>query len=154
MNIEYNQLIDRIVEHNGLDTIICESEVPDRAPIFEGHFPGNPIVPGVILIEMMAQAGGYIHMLSKDFEEMAYLATVRSAKFRNFVTPNQVLTIKSKITHHGGGYLICKAKISDAAGGVVADSELMLKLQNFANEKMREYIKNIALQAGWNGHDL
>lgn len=154
MNIEYNQLIDRIIEHNSLDAIVCESEVPERAPIFEGHFPGNPIIPGVILIEMMAQAGGYIHMLSKNFEEMAYLATVRSAKFRSFVTPNQVLTIKSKIAHHGDGYLICKAKIYDATGAVVADSELMLKLQRFANEQMRTHIKNIALQAGWKGHDL
>jgi 3-hydroxymyristoyl/3-hydroxydecanoyl-(acyl carrier protein) dehydratase len=154
MNIEYNQLIDRVIEHNSFDSITCESKVPDRAPIFEGHFPGNPIVPGVILIEMMAQAGGYIHMFSNNFEQMAYLATVRSAKFRNFVTPNQVLTIKSKIIHHGESYLICKAKILDSACSVVADSELMLKLKNFEVEEMRSHIKNVALQAGWKGNGI
>ena len=61
MRLEYFQLIDRIVDLNvGEGTITVEAEVPTHNTIFEGHFPGYPIMPGVLLIEAMAQSAGWL----------------------------------------------------------------------------------------------
>lgn len=59
MRLEYFQLIDRIVDLRIADrTIRAEATVPDTSTIFEGHFPGHPLMPGVLLIEAMAQTAG------------------------------------------------------------------------------------------------
>ena len=60
MRIEYFQLIDRIVDLD-LDerTIRVDAQVPQESTIFEGHFPGHPLMPGVLLIEAMAQTSGW-----------------------------------------------------------------------------------------------
>src|SRR5690349_9710348 len=61
MKLEYFQLIDRIVDLNLNDkTITVEARVPTTNTIFEGHFPGHPLMPGVLLIESMAQASGWL----------------------------------------------------------------------------------------------
>ena len=61
MRLEYFQMVDRITE---LDVaggqIVTACQVPDRSPVFEGHFPGHPILPGVLMIETMAQTGGWL----------------------------------------------------------------------------------------------
>ncbi len=61
MRLEYFQLIDRIVELD-LDGrhIRAQAQVPDTSTIFEGHFPGHPLMPGVLLIESMAQTSGWL----------------------------------------------------------------------------------------------
>ncbi len=59
MHLEYFQLIDRIADLNVSErTITVEAQVPQQNTIFEGHFPGYPIMPGVLLIESMAQTSG------------------------------------------------------------------------------------------------
>ncbi len=61
MRLEYFQLIDRIVDLNvGEGKITVEAQVPQHNTIFEGHFPGYPIMPGVLLIEAMAQSSGWL----------------------------------------------------------------------------------------------
>ena len=94
MRIEYFQLIDRIAS---LDLpgrkIVSEAIVPTESTIFEGHFPGFPLMPGVLLIETMAQTAGWLVVANNRFERMAFLASVKEAKFRTFVTPGQVLTV-------------------------------------------------------------
>ena len=88
MRIEYFQLIDRIV---GLDTsawtIDVEAVVPLESTIFEGHFPGQPLMPGVLLIELMAQTAGWLVIALNRFERMPFLAAVKEAKLRTFVLP-------------------------------------------------------------------
>ena len=77
MRLEYFQLIDRIVDLNvGEGTITVEAEVPTHNTIFEGHFPGYPIMPGVLLIEAMAQSAGWLLIAITKFERMAFLASV------------------------------------------------------------------------------
>ena len=138
MKIEYNQLIDALVERPTRDSIVCESTIPEWAPIFENHFPGNPIMPGALLIEMMAQSGGFIHMLETDFSQMGYLAGVKSAKFRESVGRLQHILIKTKVIHWGDTYLVCKSKITDTQNKCFAESTLVISFQDFPSEEVRQ----------------
>ena len=90
MRLEYFQLIDRVVDLNLADrTITCDATVPTKSTIFEGHFPGYPLMPGVLLIEAMAQTSGWLLVALNRFERMPFLAAVKEAKLRTFVTPGQ-----------------------------------------------------------------
>src|SRR6201996_6240386 len=102
MQLEYFQLVDRILDLN-LDekTIRVEAQVPTQSTIFEGHFPGHPIMPGVLLIESMAQTSGWLLLALMKFERMPFLAAVKEAKMRGFVTPGEVLTIDASLVHEG-----------------------------------------------------
>ncbi|MFP3711945.1 3-hydroxyacyl-ACP dehydratase FabZ family protein, partial [Paraburkholderia sp. SIMBA_009] len=57
-------------------TLKAQSVVPDKSPVFEGHFPGMPLVPGVLLIETMAQASGMMVLAFSDFASMPFLMSV------------------------------------------------------------------------------
>src|ERR1700704_1184892 len=112
MQLEYFQLIDRIVDLNvGERTITVEVQVPRESTIFEGHFPGYPIMPGVLLIEAMAQASGWLLIALMKFERMPFLAAVKEAKMRSFVSPGQMLKIDASVVHEGSGFAITAAKI-------------------------------------------
>ena len=71
----------------------AEATVPTASTIFEGHFPGYPLMPGVLLIEAMAQTAGWLVVAANRFERMPFLAAVKDAKLRTFVTPGQVLAV-------------------------------------------------------------
>ena len=112
MHLEYFQLIDRIVDLNvGERTITVEAQVPQQNTIFEGHFPGYPIMPGVLLIEAMAQTSGWLLIALMNFERMPFLAAVKEAKMRGFVSPGDLLRIDANVVHEGSGYAITSAKI-------------------------------------------
>lgn len=112
MQIEYFQLIDRIVDLNiGGKTITVEAQVPEKSTIFEGHFPGYPIMPGVLLTEAMAQSSGWLLLGLMKFERMPFLAMIKEAKMRGFVSPGQLLTIDAKIEHEGSGFAVTSAKV-------------------------------------------
>ena len=94
MRLEYFQLIDRVTDLNLADrTISTEATVPQASTIFEGHFPGYPLMPGVLLIETMAQISGWLVVAVNKFDRMPFLAAVKDAKFRTFVLPGQVLSV-------------------------------------------------------------
>jgi 3-hydroxyacyl-[acyl-carrier-protein] dehydratase len=112
MQIEYFQLIDRIVALNvGEKTITVEAQVPETSTIFEGHFPGYPIMPGVLLTEAMAQSSGWLLLALMKFERMPFLAMIKEAKMRGFVGPGQLLTIDAKVEHEGSGFAVTSAKV-------------------------------------------
>src|SRR5260370_2326286 len=116
MQLEYFILIDRILALN-IDekTIQVEAQVPQHNTIFEGHFPGYPIMPGVLLIESMAQTSGWLLLALMKFERMPFLAAVKEAKMRGFVSPGEVLTINANVLHEGSGYALTDAKLMVAA---------------------------------------
>lgn len=97
--------IDRVLSADET-SIIAESEVKAEAPFFKGHFPDLPILPGVMLIETVAQAGALIVSLSKGLEEGSFIAFsgVEQAKFRRPVYPNDTLWIKARIEKHRRGF--------------------------------------------------
>src|SRR3954453_8631377 len=110
MRLEYFQLIDRVV---ALDlkqrTIKVEAQVPVESTVFEGHFPGHPLMPGVLLIESMAQTAGWLVIGLMRFERMPFLAAVKEAKLRSFVRPGAKLDLTAEIVHDGSGYAVTKA---------------------------------------------
>jgi len=84
MKLEYFQLIDRILDLNMEEkTITVEAQVPTESTIFEGHFPGYPIMPGVLLIESMAQASGWLLLSLLKFERMPFLAAAKDRAMRS-----------------------------------------------------------------------
>jgi 3-hydroxyacyl-[acyl-carrier-protein] dehydratase len=112
MQLEYFQLIDRILDLN-IDekTIQVEAQVPQHNTIFEGHFPGYPIMPGVLLIESMAQTSGWLLLALMKFERMPFLAAVKEAKMRGFVSPGELLTISANVLHEGSGCAMTEAAV-------------------------------------------
>jgi len=137
MRLEYFQMIDRIVELD-LDarTIKVSSQVPDTSTVFEGHFPGHPLMPGVLLIESMAQTSGWLIIGITQFERMPFLASVKEAKLRTFVTPGQLLTLTASILHEGSGFAVTKAAV-EADGKTVADCEITFRMMAFPDPKFR-----------------
>ena len=111
MQLDSFILIDRIVDLNlGERTITVEAQVPQKHTIFEGHFPGYPIMPGVLLTEAMAQSSGWLLLGITKFERMPFLAMVKEAKMRGFVSPGDLLTIEAKVEHEGSGFAVTSAK--------------------------------------------
>src|SRR4026209_2403493 len=112
MRLEYFQLIDRIVDNNLADrTIGTEATVPTTSTIFEGHFPGYPLMPGVLLIETMAQTSGWLIIALTKFTRTPFFVTVKEAKLRPGRLPGQVLSVSAKLTHDGSGFARTKAEI-------------------------------------------
>src|SRR6201996_6533008 len=113
MRLEYFQLIDRILDLKIEEkTITVEAQVPQHNTIFEGHFPGYPIMPGVLLIESMAQTSGWLLLALMKFERMPFLGAVKEAKMRGFVSPGELLKIEASVVHEGSGFAITSAKVS------------------------------------------
>jgi 3-hydroxyacyl-[acyl-carrier-protein] dehydratase len=137
MRLEYFQLIDRIVALD-LDahTIKAQAQVPQTSTIFEGHFPGLPLMPGVLLIESMAQTSGWLIIAMTRFERMPFLAAVREAKLRTFVSPGQVLSLTASLVHEGSGFAVTKAAV-EADGKTVANCEITFRVMAFPDPKFR-----------------
>ena len=79
--------------------------------MFEGHFPGYPLLPGVLMIETMAQTGGWLVLAVLRFTRMPFLAQVKEAKLRAFVVPGQTLEAEARLLHDGSGYAVVKGSI-------------------------------------------
>jgi 3-hydroxyacyl-[acyl-carrier-protein] dehydratase len=149
MQLEYFQLIDRITDLNiGERTITVEAQVPTHNTIFEGHFPGYPIMPGVLLIEAMAQTSGWLLLALMKFERMPFLAAVKEAKMRGFVSPGEMLTVDASILHEGSGYAITEAKVR-VAGKLRCNSTITFSHIPFPNPDLRGYMDAVAKRIGF-----
>jgi 3-hydroxyacyl-[acyl-carrier-protein] dehydratase len=149
MQLDYFQLIDRIVD---LDlegrTIVVEAQVPQTHTIFEGHFPGFPIMPGVLLTESMAQSSGWLILGVLKFERMPFLAIIKEAKMRGFVSPGQVLTLEAKLEHEGSGYAVTKVK-GRVGKDLKCSAELTFGLSPFPDPSFRVFMDAMANKIGF-----
>ncbi|MBV9441273.1 MAG: 3-hydroxyacyl-ACP dehydratase FabZ [Acidobacteriaceae bacterium] len=121
-------MVDHIVEING-ETIVGIKNVTVNEPHFTGHFPGFPVMPGVLIIEAMAQVSGILvaHLAPHTRGKIMFLASVEDAKFRKPVVPGDQLRIEMKILR----LKTTIAKIQGVAtvnGQPVAEATLMCKL--------------------------
>jgi 3-hydroxyacyl-[acyl-carrier-protein] dehydratase len=149
MQIEYFLLIDRILDLK-LDekTITVEATVPMQSTIFEGHFPGYPIMPGVLLIESMAQTSGWLLLGLMKFERMPFLAAVKEAKMRGFVSPGEVMTVEANVLHEGSGYAITEARVK-VGGKLRSNATLTFSHVPFPNPDLRGHMDAVAKRVGF-----
>ena len=146
MRLEYFFLIDRIAELNLDDrTIRTDATVPDKSTIFEGHFPGYPLMPGVLLIETMAQTSGWLIIALTKFTRMPFFAAVKEAKLRSFVTPGQKLSVSASIKHEGSGYAMTSAEIRHD-GKVVCNADLTFRMVEFPSPDFRASMEKVAAE--------
>jgi 3-hydroxyacyl-[acyl-carrier-protein] dehydratase len=143
MRLEYFQMVDRVITLDvAARSIATSCQVPDHSPVFEGHFPGYPILPGVLMIETMAQTGGWLIMATLGFSRMPLLIQVEKAKMRSFVVPGALLSAHAELLHDGSGYAVVKASIAsrDPAGSgdkKVAEAEIRYGVVPFPNDSLR-----------------
>ena len=118
-------LIDRVVDYEKMKWIKAYKNVTLNEPHFQGHFPGKPIMPGVLIIEALAQTGGVLALLSTGQEDkLAFFMTIDNAKFKAPVVPGDKLELKAELIKiirgnilklHGeatvDGKLVCKADV-------------------------------------------
>jgi len=113
-------LIDRVEELVPHKRIVAIKAVTINEPFFQGHFPSRPIMPGVLLIEAMAQASGVLAVESLDLAgsgKLVYFMAIDSAKFRRPVEPGVLLRIEVELVQERG--TVCKF-----AGRVLVDGKV------------------------------
>jgi beta-hydroxyacyl-ACP dehydratase FabZ len=119
-------LVDRIIEVNeAAKKIIGIKNVTINEPFFQGHFPDHPIMPGVLIIEAMAQVGGVGVLSAKEnLGKLAYFMSINNAKFRKPVVPGDQLVIEVDILKQKMSIMQCHA-VAKVDGAVVTEADLM-----------------------------
>lgn len=148
MKLEHFQMIDEVIGLNSTDaSIVARSSVPGKSPVFEGHFPSFPLMPGVLLIETMAQASGYLIMALNDFSLLPLLISVDKAKLRRPVKPHCELIVESRVEHDGSGFAVMHAQIR-SEGEQACKAVLKMKTMPFPTDELRQHILDSATSAG------
>ena|SRR5579871_498957 len=144
MRFEYFQLIDRVLDLDlGQRTIRTCATVPSASTIFEGHFPGMPLMPGVLLIESMAQTSGWLIIAATGFSRMPFLAAVKEAKLRAFVKPGDQLEVTATLLHEGSGFAMTRAEVKNG-GKLACNAEITFRVVEFPNQEFRAHMERAA----------
>ena len=148
MQLEYFQMIDRVeaIDLQG-GTIAARAAVPEQSPVFEGHFPGHPLVPGVLLIETMTQASGFLVLSRLRFSRMPLLIQVERAKLRSFVGPRTDLEVTAEIEHEGSGFTATRAAIRSGSGRV-CEASLRFRVMDFPHPELERAMRGRAREIG------
>ena len=122
-------LVDRIVHIEEMRRIVGIKNVTINEPFFQGHFPGHPIMPGVLIVEAMAQVGGLLLMekVPNADQKVVYFMTMDNVKFRRPVTPGDTLVFDLEVVQFRRG--VCKMRGRGLVDGqVAAEAELMASI--------------------------
>lgn len=117
-------LIDTVEEIEYGKRAVAKKSVTYAEPYFAGHFPGEPVMPGVLIIEALAQTGAVAILgLEENRGKTAYFAGINSAKFKQKVVPGDVLTLETEIIRQKGPIGVGKA-VASVDGKIVCIAEL------------------------------
>jgi 3-hydroxyacyl-[acyl-carrier-protein] dehydratase len=123
-------LVDRVTELSPKEAITAYKNVSISEPVFEGHFPGHPIYPGVMILEGMAQAGGILAFKSMDDvseeeiqNKVVYFMSIDKAKFRSPVKPGDRLEYKVSVIKNKGAIWLLKGE-AYVDGKLTSEAEL------------------------------
>jgi 3-hydroxyacyl-[acyl-carrier-protein] dehydratase len=117
-------LVDDILELDAGQRIVATKTMDPREELFADHFPGFPVVPGVLLTEMMAQAAGKCLAAEDASRGRPMLAKITSASFREWVTPGQVCVIEARVRSSRARFATAECHVN-VNGRVVAESNLL-----------------------------
>ncbi len=150
MILEYFQLVDRVIEiDRETGRVRCAARVPDTSTIFEGHFPGHPLMPGTLLVESMAQTSGYLLLSMQDFERLPFLIQIEKAKIRTFVEPGTDLTVEGELVHEGSGFAVTRASVKSTQDEQkIAEAELRFRTMPFPTDDLRATVRAHAASVG------
>lgn len=118
-------LVDRILEMEERKRIVGLKNVTINEPFFQGHFPGHPIMPGVLIIEAMAQVGGVMLLgtVTDPESKVVYFMSLDNVKFRKPVRPGDQLRFELDMTHIRGA--VCKMHgVALVDGEIVAEADM------------------------------
>lgn len=117
-------LIDKILEVEDGKKVVAQKCVTMNEPFFVGHFPAEPVMPGVLIVEALAQAGAYaILSIPENKGKIAYFGGIKEARFKKPVRPGDVLTLTTEIVKMRGPIGIGDA-VATVNGEIVATATL------------------------------
>ena len=126
-------LIDRVAELELGKSITAIKNVTINEPFFAGHFPGAPVMPGVLILEAMAQAAGILSFKTKNYTPeqvgIIYFAGIDKARFKKPVKPGDQLVLKAEIVREMRGIWKYAGR-AEVDGALVAEAELMATLRD------------------------
>ena len=117
-------LVDRVLEVDD-QRIVALKNVTFNEPHFEGHFPGVPVMPGVLIVEAMAQAGGvlFLRQVEDRHNKLIYFTGIDNCKFRRPVTPGDQLLIEVTVRRRRERFALVRG-VARVDGEVVAEADL------------------------------
>ena len=125
-------LVDRVLELTPGKTIVALKNVTINEPFFAGHFPGRPVMPGVLIVEAMAQAAGLLSFKTPELNltrgSIFYFAGIDHARFKRPVQPGDQLQLEAEILKvvRGVGKFKCRASVG---GKLAAEAEILAVLK-------------------------
>jgi UDP-3-O-[3-hydroxymyristoyl] N-acetylglucosamine deacetylase / 3-hydroxyacyl-[acyl-carrier-protein] dehydratase len=122
-------LVDRVVEFEERKRIVGLKNVTINEPFFQGHFPGKPVMPGVLIIEAMAQVGGLLvlEQMENLEDKVVYFMSLNNVKWRRPVTPGDQIRFEVEVMQIRGS--TCRMRgVGTVDGNVVAEAEMMARV--------------------------
>jgi 3-hydroxyacyl-[acyl-carrier-protein] dehydratase len=123
-------LVDRVISLDPMKTLVAVKAVTVNEPFFAGHFPGHPVMPGVLILEALAQAAALLakaSMVNDPGDKVTYLMAIDNARFRKPVVPGDRIELRVEVVKQKGA--IWKEKgTAYVEGEVVAEAEFMAML--------------------------
>ena len=122
--------VSRVLECEPGASITAELDVDPELPLFAGHFPGHPVLPGVIIMEALAQAASFCLLVDRGAEgALGFLTGIDKAKFRHQVQPGDVLTLKADIVKNSSRMVVAdvQALVGDQVAATATQKYVMAK---------------------------
>ena len=119
-------LVDRVLELDAGKTLAAIKNVTINEPFFQGHFPGRPVMPGVLIIEAMAQAGGVLLLehIPHPETKLVYFMSLDEVKFRKPVVPGDQLRLEVEMLRFRGKTSRMRG-VARVDGAIAAEAEMM-----------------------------